>query len=345
MRMPIFQPTRSSASGASACPGCGALSRTKACPTCHSVLPSSFAATNSPMIGLMGAKSTGKTVYLTVLYQELMTTTRRRFNATIHQVDDTKKLTEVKKQAEQLFEQNMLPLATRAVGANLQGQRPMVLEWRHERPGLLGRTSIQSSVLSFYDSAGEDMQSRDVARSQQYLAASDGLIVMVDPFHFKENRAQAAARPGSILIGADNDPLTFFAVLTDFLREKEGLKKNKKIQTPLAITLTKIDAFYDQIRGDDPIRKASSVHPYFYLAENRDISQHLEVLVDSWGGDDVLDHLRLNYANVMWFGVSSLGAEPKYGTIDTDSRGVRPHRVAEPLLWLMAEQKIIDMKR
>jgi hypothetical protein len=51
--------------------------------------------------------------------------------------------------------------------------------------------------------------------------------------------------------------------------------------------------------------------------------------------------LELNYTTYRLFVASALGAEPNYRTNTVNSRGVLPHRVAEPLLWLMARRKFI----
>src|SRR5579875_1015873 len=48
------------------CPKCGTVARRRACPACHTALPISFVDSDSPMIGLIGSKGSGKTVLMTV---------------------------------------------------------------------------------------------------------------------------------------------------------------------------------------------------------------------------------------------------------------------------------------
>ena len=43
----------------------------RACPQCHTALPIDFVDSESPMIGLVGAKGSGKTVLMTVLVKQL----------------------------------------------------------------------------------------------------------------------------------------------------------------------------------------------------------------------------------------------------------------------------------
>lgn len=68
---------------------------------------------------------------------------------------------------------------------------------------------------------------------------------------------------------------------------------------------------------------------------------HIASLVSHWGGDGLLTMLDTNYANYRFFGLSALGSEPNYSTQRIDERGIIPHRVGEPLLWLMAERGFI----
>ena len=61
-------------------------------------------------------------------------------------------------------------------------------------------------------------------------------------------------------------------------------------------------------------------------------------MIEQWGGDALLRMLDSNYEKYRLFGASALGAEPQYQSRTVNSRGVLPHRVAEPLLWLMADR-------
>ena len=68
---------------------------------------------------------------------------------------------------------------------------------------------------------------------------------------------------------------------------------------------------------------------------------HVAALISQWGGHDVLNMLELNYTTYRLFVASALGAEPNYRTNTVNGRGVLPHRVTEPLLWLMARRNFI----
>jgi hypothetical protein len=46
----------------------------------------------------------------------------------------------------------------------------------------------------------------------------------------------------------------------------------------------------------------------------------------------------MNYADYRYFGVSALGAEPDYRGHTVAPGGIRPHRVADPVLWLLSKK-------
>ena len=70
------------------CPTCGGPARRRACPECHTALPIDFVNSKSPMIGLVGAKGSGKTVLMTVLVKQLREVVGLRFGADIRIATD-----------------------------------------------------------------------------------------------------------------------------------------------------------------------------------------------------------------------------------------------------------------
>lgn len=319
------------------CPWCRGSTSIRVCQVCHSVLPANFTL-DSPLFGLVGVRGSGKTVMLTVLSQELTTTVARRFKASIDTVGGSKLLTKLRVfRTEMTDGDHQLPPQT---GVYRKDETvPAVFEWQLPRENL-GSTRTASTILSFYDTAGEDLSSVDSAREQHYLAAADGLILLLDPFGFPANRDKALGR-GVSPENLKDEPRSVLRNVTELLREANHLPPNKKIKRPLAIVLAKIDAFFDQVDPDHPIRKPSATGPYFADRESLDLHNHVAALISEWGGDDVLNMLALNYTTYRFFVASALGAEPDYRANTVSGRGLMPHRVAEPLLWLMARRKFI----
>lgn len=336
---PTFDPERSRLPRRASpeCPRCNGPSSIRVCPVCHSTLPANFTI-DSPLFGIVGVRGSGKTVMLTMVTQELKTTVARRFRGVIDDVGSSRLLAKLgTMRAEMTSGDRRLPDQT-AVYSRSETV-PAVFEWQLPREGR-GGTRTVSTILSFYDTSGEDLANVDSAREQHYLAAADGIILLLDPFGFPENRTTALTRgvdPSSL----HDEPRRVLRNVTELLRLADNLAPNKKIKRPLAVVLAKIDAFFDQVDPDHPIRRPSATGPYFAEQESLDLHNHVAALISQWGGDDVLNMLELNYTSYRFFVASALGSEPDYRTGTVSNRGVQPHRVTEPLLWLMARRKFI----
>lgn len=338
--LPSFEPAGRRVPGATGaiCPDCGGTTGTRVCPRCHSVLPATFSA-DSPLFGIVGVRGSGKTVMLSMLTKELTSSVARRFDANIDAVGGSNLLTRLEN-IRQGIETGTGQLPDQTAANTQIDTVPAVYEWQIEKPVIGGISRRVSTILSFYDTAGEDLASTESTRDQHYLGAAGGLILLLDPFGFPENHELAVQRgvdPNSLR----DTPVSVLHSLTQMLREAERLRANKKIKVPVAVVLAKIDAFFSEVGPEDPIRQPSSTEAVYDEAEAADLHHYVESLVSQWGGDDVLTMLRFNYSTYRFFVASSLGAEPDYRTRHVSSKGVRPHRVAEPLLWLMAQRGFI----
>lgn len=322
---------------AAQCPKCGAAPGPPICPECHSLLPAEYGS-DSALFGLVGVRDSGKTVMLSVLDAELQTSVSDRFDAAIDApggnsglARDLKIFREVMLRAD-----GTLPAQT---GASSGAKKaPAVYSWRYSRKGALGIARDASTVFSFYDNQGEDFATPDMALSQLYLGATSGVILLLDPFGFPANRERAKAKGLNL---PDTGPEAVLDAITLVLRTAKKVKRNKKVNQPIAVVISKIDAFFDQIPADHPLRQPSSSRPVFSETESLTIHDHVGSMVEQWGGAGLIRKLEQNYSAFRLFGASALGAEPDYSTARVNSRGLMPHRVAEPLLWLMANRGFI----
>jgi hypothetical protein len=283
-------------------------------------------------------RDSGKTVLLSQLDTELQTSVADRFDATIDAPGGKSGLARDLRVNRELMlkSDGILPAQTDSSGGAKKS--PAVYSWRYNRKGPIGISRPASTVFSFYDNAGEDFATPDRALSQIYLGATSGVILLLDPFGFAANHDRAKAR-GAWL--PDTGPEAVLDAITIVLRTAKGVKRNKKIKQPIAVVISKIDAFFDQIPADHPLRQPSSSRPVFDEAESMTVHDHVGSLVEQWGGAGLIRKLEHNYAAYRLFGASALGAEPDYRTRRVNSRGLLPHRVAEPLLWLMASRGFI----
>ncbi|WP_298446274.1 hypothetical protein [Ferrimicrobium sp.] len=281
---------------------------------------------------------------LTVLSGELQTTLARRLDAVIDPIGDSPFLLTLKKKRQE-FDAGEASLPSQTSTNPADTRHPAVFSLSSKVKNSYGVEREVATVFSFLDTAGENLGGADRARDVQYLAAASGLVLLLNPFAFnKENQVRGQQR------GLDprdfaTEPIAVLRNITEALREHEHLKPKKKIRKPIAVVLGMIDAFFDEIEPDSPIMQPSPTGRYYDEQDGKVVHDYVAALIAKWGGDNILRHLDQYYETYRLFAISALGAQPNYSTKTTSSRGIQPHRVSEPLLWLMACRGLVTVKK
>jgi hypothetical protein len=130
---------------------------------------------------------------------------------------------------------------------------------------------------------------------------------------------------------------------TDILLAGNRGKRRKRIDRPLAIVFTKMDALLPSLRESSPLLRPQPRGRYFDEADSRAVHTEIQWLLARWQGSEIDRIARLNYRTYRYFGVSSLG-EPPGDDNGVSARGIRPYRVTSPMLWLLALFGIIPVK-
>jgi hypothetical protein len=325
------------------CPACGAVSGFKVCPNCHNRLPATFGEGSSPLIAVAGAKKTGKTVYLGVLANQLRNGLGERFEADVRLAGDDQFRSVDQGRlgfgdaAGDLFPNRRMYQQTPQA---LAGRRePVVFAWRQKRR----LTGFDTTFLSFYDTAGEDLTGQDTVDNLGYLGAADALILLLDPFMIPQARDQISLPPEARNTGVST--IDVVNRVTENLRTSHRLGGRKNITIPVAVAFAKIDAFFDVLGQDHPLVRRPEPGPYYDDQAGRSTHEHVRALLHDWGAQDIDTHLNHNYKNFRYFAVSALGAEPDYRANLIDERGVHPFRVDEPLLWLLSRFNVVPRSR
>jgi hypothetical protein len=317
---------------------CGAESGIKVCPHCHSRMPATFGEGSSPLIAMAGARHTGKSVYLKVLSHQLRHGMGRRFDADVRLSGDgqfARDGSDFLNPAGDLFPDRKLYQRTNA--AVLGRRDPIVFAWRQRK-----MARYDTTFLSFFDTAGEDLAAQDSVDNLRYLGAADALILLLDPFMIPQAREQLNLPEDAV----DSTASTIDVVnrVTDNLRESRHLGGRKNIPIPLAVVFAKIDAFFDVLGENHPLVQRPQPGPYYDEAAGRMTHEYVRAQLAEWGAHDIDYHLTHNYKRFRYFAVSALGAEPDYATDEVNPRGVHPFRVDEPLLWLLSQFNVVPSK-
>ncbi|MFI0794025.1 hypothetical protein ACH4OY_15240 [Micromonospora rubida] len=328
---------------ASPCPDCGTESAVKVCPTCHSRLPATFGEGRSPLIAMAGARHTGKSVYLKVLSYQLRHGMGQRFGADVRLVGDSQFRAETGGGRDFLDPAGALfpdgGLYQRTSQAEFGRREPIVFAWRQNR----GITGYETTFLSFFDTAGEDLIDQETVDNLRYLGAADALILLLDPFMIPQARDRIRLPASAVDTHAST--IDVVSRVTENLRISHRLGGRRNITIPVAVAFAKIDAFFDVLGPDHPLVRRPAPGPFYDEQAGRVTHEHVRALLHEWGADDIDTHLTLNYRHFRYFTVSALGAEPDYDENKVDARGVQPFRVDEPLLWLLSEFNVVPRTR
>ena len=337
---------------AATCPECGGRTGITICPVCHNRLPVHFGRIASRLIVAVGPRETGKSVFLTVLLHEMMHQSGQQLNAAITGVDDYTRQTFAYEYERRLYRESQLHPPTAAAGAG--GRPPLVFRFTGERgrltrpaglrvPGSPSRTrDPQRTLLSFFDTASEDLRSAE--QNLPCLGVADGILLLVDPLQISGARVLAA--PGTRLPSpgkAGEEAADLLEAVTEHLLAGNGNQPGQRIDTPIAIVLTKMDALLGSLRKTSPLWQPPPRHQYFDESDGRAVHTEIQRLLAGWGGARIDKIARSNYRTYRYFGVSALGETP---TEDNriSARGIRPFRVTSPVLWLLAQFGIIPVK-
>ncbi|MFD9858823.1 TRAFAC clade GTPase domain-containing protein [Streptomyces alboflavus] len=317
------------------CPDCDGETTYRVCPVCHVELPVQFGMVENRLIAMVGARSSGKTIYMTVLLHEMRNQVGEAYGASLMGLDDTTMRRYSSEYEDRLYRDRQMFPPTQTATTNANRVDPLVFRFGLRRKTLFGERP-QHSVLSFFDTAGEDFNSREsVELNTRYLTNADGIILLLDPLQMPGARDSAA--PGTALPGTDgiDPPINVLSRVSGLLLAARG-GKAAKTDTPIAVVFSKMDAFWHLMENGSPLRSHAPARGRFDVGDSLSVHEEVRQLLKEWDGVPIDQSLENTFARYRYFGVSALGrsATPEARVAAT---GIQPYRVADPLLWLLSE--------
>lgn len=320
-----------------ACPKCGHTSHTVICPKCHNMIPKEMVEHKGYIISIIGARSSGKTNYITVLIDQL-----RKNGSKIGQnlgvlastvADDNKNCTQSRYRENfynVLFKKGELPEQTKI--EDKQSKIPLIF------------TVTQAGVkkplyLVFYDTAGENFNDpKNISKNVKFLDESDAVIFLLDTFSIPYVHEKLGIN-GDIELNYD----VILNNIVDHFRNGDKAKKEAHFNTPMAFAFSKIDAILQNadVFADTAIPGMSLDQNSPYLSGGGVRMDDIDAVSDGirsalcmWGEDNFVNNTTgaETYKNAKYFGFSALGKNP-----DTDNtiKGIMPYRVLDPLVWIL----------
>jgi hypothetical protein len=302
------------------------------CNEIDKIIPRDYLSGNGLTVALVGAKASGKSNYIGVLVNEIKRKMSRSFNCSLNIC--------CSEESKRFYDDNYYkPLFVDgyAVSATNSGEIPPML---FPLNFMDNKNRIKNSAsLTFYDTAGENMDSADNMRVyNRYIPNADGIILLLDPLQLPTVRRKLEGKMD--LPEQNSDVIDVLSRIVTNIREVKNIKGN--IKTPLAVTFTKIDALikYGIIEPDSVIASESEhlKRGVFVQSDFESINIELRDLIENWEKDEMIQYMK-NFEKYSFFGVSSLGDVPNGFKLSGST--IKPLRVLDPLLWLLAENNYI----
>lgn len=313
------------------CPDCGQVLTIRLCPHCGFEFSGHSAGAEMLGISMVGAEGCGKSHFLTVLLNSIRQEMAKVYGCALYPLGGDSTI-------EQYHRRYYQPLFVhgRCVSSTAQEDvEPLIYSLVFPDGNAHGKTAN----LTFYDACGANFDSvRTMEESNRNIYNSRGILFLVDPSQFSpvRERRRAEGKPVSQV-----DPGTLIARTIHLIRSGSGQGDiRRKITIPIAVCLTKLDLVRPWLDPASFVRYRSRhlQQPGFDPIDFE--SCHLEIssLIESWSGRELLNQVASQFAHYGFFGFSALGEEP---TPEGLVQHIQPHRVMDPLLWLLWKNKII----
>ncbi len=297
-------------------------------------IPVGFLDSKSLPIALIGAKASGKSNYIAVLINEIKKKMTSRFNCSLDIC-----CSEESKRAYDDYYYNPLFRDGEVVQATDAATEmpPLIFPLR-----FMDRKNRIKNVatLTFYDTAGENLDSADsIDIMTRYIPNAQGIILLLDPLQVGSIRKHLEGKIP--LPEVNSDVVDVLSRVIQSIRNVKNIRGTIKI--PLALCFTKIDVLEQfgilpegscLCEESEHLRLGSFVWSDF---ENTNIE--MRDILANWLDDEIVQMMR-QFSSYSIFGLTALGGPPNGSMLANG--GIKPKRVLDPLLWLLAEHKYID---
>lgn len=333
------------------CPECNKTTHKVVCPSCHNVLPESTLLGRDMIISVIGSRDTGKSHFVGVIIKELIDRISVKFGGAMMGFDDSMERYEQNFGRKLYHDLQKLDLTKSSEqDVNNGAYRPLIFTLNLKRKKLLGE-SIESFTFVIFDTAGEDLNDEDTMNTvNKYICKSSGIIFLLDPMQIPEVTSQLedsiVKRASSVEWRQATRSDDIMARVSRLIRNDKGLKSTEKIKIPVAAVFSKFDAIESLVPPGCTVLETS---PHcskkgFDLSDSHNVHSEIEGLLRGWGADSFMAQLDVNYKSYSYFAVSALGLKNNPNQDRTIQRP-RPHRIEDPLLWILKENKVIKTLR
>lgn len=339
-----------SVSPSAICPDCGNITYKHVCPSCHNELPDSTLSGKDMIISVVGARATGKSHFVGVIIKELRDRISVSLGGSLEGFSDSYQ------RWENIFENNLyvnrvkLDLNQSSLhNVDNGAYRPLIFKLKLKHKALFKET-IESFTFVFFDTAGEDLNDEDTMSTvNKYICKSAGIIFLLDPMQIPAVANQLDETVVKRAAGIDwrqaakaDDIMTR---VSNLIRKDKGLSDKHLIDIPVAAVFSKFDAIESIVPKDCTVHNPSPhcEEKHFDLSDWHNVNSEIIALLREWNADAFISQLETNYKKYSYFAASALGLNNN-PTTDGRIEMPRPHRIEDPVLWILKENGVIKGK-
>ena len=329
-----------------------------ACPHCRRRLPPGFLDEPHHIFSMVGAPSSGKSYYLSVLVKLLQSTLFKSFGATFRDASpsDNVVLNDMKSHLFSASRPEDAYLAKTVLEGDLyetlprQGRQvalPKPFVFRVSRQD----DSDEGFSLVFYDNAGEHFEpGRNSADSPgaQHIAVASGVFFLFDPLYNPQFRSRIESRDDPQLEESErrNDQQDIILSESEVrMKQLLGLASAEKVVTPLAVIIGKSDSWISLL-GEEPLLPAlgeqDGVTRVLVSNIEKNSERIREFLMEVC--PEIVANAEGMSSDVCFFAASPLGNPPVRFTdtdgierIGPDPSKLDPQRVEDATLWVLSK--------
>ena len=323
-----------------------------ACPHCRRKLPPGFLDLPHHIFSIVGAPSSGKSYYLSVLVKLLQSTLFQSFGITFRDADPSENviLTQMKTQ---LFSSSSAADAflakTDLEGALYETLPRQGRKVRLPKPFIfrLSHPDLPENGFSvvFYDNAGEHFEpTRNSADSPgaQHIAVASGIFFLFDPLHNAEFRAKIKGSNDPQIKSQRQDQQDVILAESEVrIKSLLGMDSRQRVPTPLAVMVGKCDT-WESLLGEPPLLPALKDGAVSLENIKANSARVRKLLLETC--PSIVANAEALSSNVCYFAISPLGCSPvefidREGTprIGPDPQQISPRHVEAPTLWVLSQ--------
>jgi hypothetical protein len=322
-----------------------------ACPHCRRKLPQGFLDMPHLIFSIVGAPSSGKSYYLSVLVKILPSALFKDFGITFRDADPSANVI-LNQMKTQLFSASTPEEAflakTELEGAMYETLPRLGRKVPLPKPFIFNlsnpRDQAQDFSVVFYDNAGEHFEpTRNSADSPgaQHIAAASGIFFLFDPLHNAEFKRRLAGLRDPQVDSRRMDQQDIILAETEVrIKSLLGLDARQKIATPFAVIAGKSDTWL-HLLGEAPLESPVRDRRLDLSIVARNSARVRSLLLEICPA--IVANAEAVSSDVMYFAASPLGCSP---VEFTDARGVKligpdpqrlnPQHAEIPTLWVLS---------